>query len=505
MSGDVGRSAPTAPRGASAALTKVVATLGPASASAERIEQLVHAGARVFRLNFSHGDFRDHAALLSEGRRVEARCGIPIAFLGDLAGPKIRCGEIPADAPPLAPGELVELVSRGPTTHASARAVPVNRPEILREIGDGDRVLIDDGAVRTLCIGASSGGVLCRVTTGGRIRTGAGINLPDTSLSLPALTDHDRACVDFAIEQDLDFLALSFVQRAADVRGLNELLVARQSDPIPVIAKIEKPQALADLEAILDTAWGVMVARGDLGVEIDVTRMPLVQKQILRAAHDRGRPAIVATQMLQSMITSPHPTRAEVTDVAAAIFDGTDAVMLSGETAVGDYPVQAVEMMRRIAETTQGHFAATPEHVIHPPTKLQAQRHRTAALAHGVAAIVRDMGIGVIAIWSQRGGGARYLSQNRLAIPILAASTDPRAVRRMALLFGIFPARLERPANTADYADRIGRRAEAEGWARRGDPMVIVAGEPIGTPGVTNAILIHYVGEVCRLDAAAAE
>ncbi|MDX1682065.1 MAG: pyruvate kinase [Phycisphaeraceae bacterium] len=493
-------------------LTKIVATLGPACARPAEMKRLIDAGTRVFRLNFSHGSPDDHEALLTAARKAAVSADRPIAIIGDLSGPKIRVGPVVEGGIILKAGQRVDFtigeVIAGKTEPDTDAAVVLSTTlsQILDDAQPGQRLLIDDGAVRLLIINKIKDDhgprLVARVTVGGTVTAGKGINLPDSDLTLPSLTEHDRRCVDWALEHELDYLALSFVRSAADLTDLKEKIAGQTDDgavPVPIIAKIEKPQALNDLDGILDEADAVMVARGDLGVEMDVTRVPILQKKIINRAHDYGKPVIVATQMLQSMIERPYPTRAEVSDVAQAILDGADAVMLSGETAVGNHPERSVEMMARVARTTQGHLAGEGRRPVNPPKLLQESRYRTAAMAHGVSVIVRDMDVHLIAIWSQRAGGARYLSQNRLAIPIVAASSNPKIVRRMTLMYGIIPLQMDKPADTGAFAERIDDQIVQRDWADAGEPIVIVAGEPIGTPGVTNTVLVHYLGEACHL------
>jgi pyruvate kinase len=382
-----------------------------------------------------------------------------------------------------------------------------NLPSFIEDVQPGHRVLIDDGAVRMLAVDKSGAGadqrLICRVTVAGRVTTAKGLNLPDTDVSVPSLTEYDARCVQWALQHKIDFLALSFVRQAQDIRLLKDKLAVAAAAPgeiaIPVIAKIEKPQAVQNLQAIVQESDGLMVARGDLGVEMDITTVPIIQKRIITMAHDYGKPVIVATQMLQSMIESSWPTRAEVSDVANAIYDGADAVMLSGETAVGRYPVQTVHIMGRIAITTQADLATHAGTLSNPPKKLQESHYRTAALAHGVSVVVRDLGAKLMAIWSQQGGGARYLSQNRPTIPIIAASSDPAVLRRMSLLFAVVPVLMEPPSSLEDFADKIDRLILDRRWASVGDQVVLVAGEPIGVPGVTNTLSIRRLGGLIRV------
>ena len=334
-----------------------------------------------------------------------------------------------------------------------------------------------------------------------------GINLPDSEISVPSLTDWDRECAAWAVAHDLDFLALSFVRSAADIRELQALLKSlgrdhreiRSHSRLPIIAKIEKPQAIEDLEGILEAADGVMVARGDLGVEMDVAEVPVMQKRIVKRAHAVGKPVIVATQMLESMISSATPTRAEVSDVANAILDGADATMLSGETAVGEFPVLCVEMMARTARRAEQHLAEVGLCPTERPAPVGRVGYRTAALARGVAAVVRELDPRFVVIWSQLGGGASYLSHTRLRRPVLAFSSDERAVRQMSLLYGVHPMLAEQPASAEHFVSGVDAMLQEKGWAAAGDPLVMVLGEPLGAAGVTNKIRIHYVGEVCAL------
>jgi len=484
-------------------LTKIIATVGPATASKALIARLVEAGVCVFRLNFSHGNTDEHAARLAEIREVSERLGRPIAVMGDLPGPKIRVGAVPEPGMMLGEGTTVRIAPRPVEAEELSPGhvrIGCSFDKLTMEVLVGHRVLIDDGAIRMLVTGTVEGELECTVTVGGMVSSRKGINLPDSDLSLGAMTERDWELVDFAIEHELDFLALSFVSGPEDVTQLAEGIRQRCSAAgklmlrLPIVAKIERPRAVDRCDEIIKAADAIMVARGDLGVEMDLARVPIVQKKLLKAAQAYGKPCIVATQMLQSMIESASPTRAEVTDVAGAIFDAADAVMLSGETAVGQHPVLSVDMMRRIAQQTEAHLA-TIDSTGSPPEELVKSRYRTAALAHGVWTVARDLKAAFVVVWSQQGGGARYLSQNNFHIPIIAVSTDDRALRQMQLLRGVIPVRMPLPEDIAHFKILVDEYLLATEWAKQGDICVLVAGEPIGTTGSTNSLIIHALGE----------
>jgi pyruvate kinase len=494
-------------------LTKIVATVGPACADVDTLVKLIAEGVRVFRINFSHGTLDQFERTLGLVRAAEAAAGIPVGALGDLSGPKIRVGKVAGDGVMLEVGQRVEFVREAlvasPPSPGEAAVFSSTLTSLIDDVDPGQRVLINDGAIRMLALEkdpADAGGRLaCTVTHGGLVTSGKGINLPDSEVSAPSLTEWDLACVEWAVAHEIDYLALSFVRHAGDIVKLKAELKQRgrgrsAGRRLPIIAKIEKPQALDHLDAILDASDGLMVARGDLGVEMDLAEVPVIQKRIIQLAHDHGKPVIVATQMLQSMIEEPSPTRAEASDVANAIFDGADAVMLSGETAVGRFPVVAVNTMRRIIAASERHMRSQPGKWFTAPRKLQDTRYRTAALAHGVSVIVRDIDARLVATWSQLGGGARYLSQNRLAVPILAASSDLGALRQMGLLFGVHPIHMSQPKDSDTWLNLLDQFMLDRGWADEGDPIVVAKGEPLGTSGVTNKIRIHYVGDVCRVE-----
>jgi pyruvate kinase len=486
------------------ALTKIVATIGPASCTPAVVAKLVDAGVSVFRFNFGHGTLEEHAARLATIRRASRERERPVAVLGDLQGPKIRLGEVAGDGIAIATGATIVFQRRPIVAAPDAAGGPIRfgctYPGLADDVEPGQRVLVNDGAVRALVIDKQVDELICTVTQGGPVSTGKGLNLPDTDLAIETLTERDWMHAEWAIDHDLDFLALSFVRCAADVErlaaGITRLAEERghRHYRLPIIAKIEVPRALREIESIVDAADGIMVARGDLGVEMDLAEVPVIQKRLIAIAQEYGKPCIVATQMFESMIQSPTPTRAEVNDVAGAIFDQADAVMLSGETAVGRYPVVAVEHMRRVAERTEAFLAAGPA-VPSPPARLVRSRYRTAALAHGVWTVAQDVGATCIVVWSQSGGGARYLSQNNFHVPIIAVTSDLRAARQMQLLRGVTPLVTEVPESLGAWSREIDDLLRRTGRAAPGDVAILVAGAPLGRRGATNRMAILVVGD----------
>ncbi|MEC9372383.1 MAG: pyruvate kinase, partial [Planctomycetota bacterium] len=384
---------------------------------------------------------------------------------------------------------------------------PCTYENIVDEVKPGHRVLINDGLVRALATESEDGELRCRVTVGGKVTTGKGVNLPDSDISAPAITERDWECVRFAVDKGLDYLALSFVRRAEEVRDLKRRLDALCADDscgltlegptsvqsIPVIAKIEKPQAVQNIEDILEVSDGVMVARGDLGVEMDLASVPITQKLIINQAQEYGKPCIVATQMLETMIERPTPTRAEASDVANAIFDNADAVMLSGETAVGKYPALAVQTMHRIAVLTEARLRELPQEST-PLTRALERGDQMAAVVHGAWRIALDIHARIVAVWSQTGQAARYLSFIGLRVPIIAFSSDVRAVRRMALLHGVFPVHEStHPVHRSDFDRMVNSFVLQRELATEGDPIVLLSGKPFGKPGSINTVAIRTV------------
>ncbi len=506
-----------APAGAMT-LATIVATIGPASESPEMVRRLILAGVNVFRFNFSHGSEADHARRLAVVREAGAAIGRATAILGDLPGPKIRVTKTPDAGIELEAGQDVVIdpnaTMADPARAGGARGGAALLGCTIRGIGEtvspGQRVLINDGAIRLLSVdkaaGDPAGAIRCRVMVGGLVTTGKGINFPASPIKVEAMTERDWAWAAWAVANDLDYLALSFVRTADEIIELKRVLSEKAGAlgrldsagtpvGIPVVAKMEKPQAVTNMESIVQAADAIMVARGDLGVETDVAQVPVIQKRLIACAESWGKPCIVATQMLETMITSSTPTRAEASDVANAIFDGADAVMLSGETAVGKHPVLVVETMKRIigvAEERIREKSTAPT----PPLHELEQRRRTAALAHAAWHAARDYGAKLVVVWSQEGGAARYLSQTGFQIPIVAYSSSERATRRMQLLRGVTSVRLDPcPERLSAWNLAVDEYLMKEGLAVEGDAIVLIAGLPLGERGSPNALAMHRVGE----------
>ncbi len=465
--------------------TKIVATVGPACQDQPVLAEMVRAGVDVFRINFSHGDESTRAAALEAIRGVEAESGQPLAVMADLCGPKIRVGMMAGGGSQLATGGRVEI-RRDPVA-GDADVISTTLGELVDNVHLGQTLLLDEGGIRLRVAEAHPPErIVCQIVRGGLLGSGKGVHLPETELKLSALTEKDRADVAWIVQRDFDLVALSFVQRPADVRELRSLL----PEQMWIIAKIERPQALERIDGIVEVADGLMVARGDLGVEMPLPQVPLAQKRLVGLCRRRGRACIVATQMLESMTRSPLPTRAEVSDIANAVLDGSDAVMLSGETAVGAYPVQAVAMMNEIAAAAEVYEAEHPSDV-----RVEcAPSPTTAALAAAVRAVIDREPIAAVAVFTATGTTAGMLAKQRLAVPILAMSPSLRAVRQMNLLYGVRPVREAAPGHTREVLAMAGGHLKAMGLAKPGEKVAVVSGRPIGKPGATNTLVIHTLG-----------
>jgi pyruvate kinase len=461
--------------------TKIVCTLGPASAG-EVLPRLLDAGMNVARLNFSHGTQEEHGAFIRRLRELSAARGTPLAILQDLAGPKLRLGALPQGGVELEEGQDFTL-SLTPT-EANQPGATVDHPEIVSETPEGATILLADGGIELLVTGKTPQALKCRVVVGGVLRSHVGINLPTHSLSLPAFTAKDREDLRFGLGQGVDFVALSYVRSPQDVREARQFIQSQGADT-PIIAKIEKHEALEHLEDILTVADGLLVARGDLGVELPLEKVPLFQKQIIAAANRVGKPVITATQMLLSMVSHSRPSRAEATDVANAILDGTDAVMLSEETAIGRYPVEAVKFLDMVSRVTEENFpnaawlrARTPSGAI----------NISEAISYAACEMAMEIEAGAILVSTNMGQTARLISRFRPRAPIIGLTPRPETLRRLCLSWGVFPLLAPRLENTDQMLQAVEEEALKAGMLTRGERVVITAGTPIGTPGATNLI-----------------
>jgi pyruvate kinase len=466
--------------------TKIICTIGPATESPEALGGLVRAGMDVARINFGHGDHSTHSASVSTLRRVAQQQRRLVAVMGDLQGPKLRVGQLPGGGLDLEAGQMVTLTEGpGPGT---ATEIPVPHEGFLRILRRQQRILLDDGALELVVSSKRSrGGVACQVITGGRLKPRKGINVPGADLCYGSITEKDRRDVQFAVQNGFDFLALSYVCAAADIHALRELLSHHQA-AIPIIAKIEKPEALTVFDEILAAADGVMVARGDLGIETPAEEVPFHQKRIVAACNLAAKPVITATQMLQTMIDNPRPTRAEASDVANAILDGTDAVMLSGETAVGKYPVVATETMAKICASAESHLLRrSPDQ-----RGEQGDAEVTRAISSAAVDIAAAVGAKAIVTATISGTTARMVARHRPRVPIVAVTPDPATLSRLALVWGVEPTRVDPFDNTDDMVDLMLRAARQQGVVGAGDWVVLTAGIPFGQ-GQTNLIKVHNV------------
>jgi len=470
--------------------TKIVATLGPASGSEAALARLLAEGVSVFRLNFSHGTLSEHAVVLERLRRAQQEHWRSVAVMGDLCGPKIRLGRIEPEGDLLEVADEVLIVKE--LEEGSAHRFGITYDRLIDDVEVGQRIFMDDGGRLLEVVGKQGDSLRCRVLVGGALYSHKGVNLPDTEVSAPAVTGYDWECVRWAMEHKLDYLAMSFVRRAEDIGQLQTYLDMAGSH-IKVVAKVEKPQAVEGLEGIVAASDAVLVARGDLGVEMDLAEVPLVQKRITGMGRRLGKPVIVATQMLQSMMASPTPTRAEANDVANAIMDFADAVMLSGETAVGAYPVRSVQTMRHIAEVTEGYLDTVD--LVRPRMDIGRELVLTAAIARSVAQIIDEVGAKLVAVWSQSGSTARLLSKARVDVPVLALSSDETTCRQMALDYGILPYHHPVPEDAVDFVELVEALVVKLGLADVGDQIVLIAGRPLGAVGTTNTVLVHTVSQ----------
>ena len=466
--------------------TKIVATIGPASSSPEVLKKMIAVGLNVARLNFSHGKADDHRAMVKTLRSLSEETGQVIGILQDLSGPKIRMGDIKDRR--LESGQMIKLSAGGEETDDS---LPVNYPYLIEDVAVGERVLLFDGKLELEVVSKDERHLNCRVVTGGALSSHKGVNLPHSDLRIPAFTDKDRADLTVGLEAGVDFVAMSFVRSARDLMPVREM-IDRSGHPPLLIAKIEKPQAVENISEILNIVDGIMVARGDLGVEMPIEEVPVTQKKLIKAARHRGKLIITATQMLGSMVANPRPSRAEVTDVANAILDGTDAVMLSEETAVGEYPVEAVAMLDKVSRQT--------EPIINNQAYLMEDQCSllnpvACAITRAVAILAEDLQSKAIVAATQGGSTARMVSHLRQPAPVIGLTSNPSTIRQLTLSWGVIPALIQ-PCESIVLLEQL-----ASEWlvrnniARKGDKVFLTCGLPLQTSGTTNLIKLLDIGE----------
>lgn len=465
--------------------TKLICTLGPACDSVEALKALIDAGMDVARFNFSHGTHAEHGERLARLRRASAEMNKPIAVLQDLCGPKIRTGTFTAPFE-LKTGAEIVLVEGDITTLGDPERIPITYEGLAADVQVSDRIMFDDGRIVLEVTKKEDGKVFATVTQGGGMRSKIGVYLPTRSLRISPLTEKDKEDLDFGLTQGVDYVALSFVRRADDLRLVREIC-QEWGKPTPVIAKIETPDAVENLESVIAASDGVMVARGDLGVEFPSERVPVIQRQILLIARRVRRPVIVATEMLQSMTTSTRPTRAEASDVANAVFAGADCVMLSGETANGAHPTLAASMMNKIA------MAAESSPFFEQQPYATRATSVPEAVARGAVNTAREIGAKFLVAFTESGSSAMNVSLARPPVPIVAFSPNPQIRRRMALLWGVIPRELPALYNTDALVDWVSGDLMANGLASPGERVVIVFGAPIGVSGSTNSIRVHVI------------
>lgn len=482
--------------------TKIVCTIGPASRAPEMLRQLILAGMNVARLNFSHGDQEFHGENIARIRRISAEIGQPVAILVDLQGPKLRVGNLGLgkEGIPLSIGQEIILTARpivghGVEENGEIAQIPLQYSSLPDEVHPGDRIFIDDGLLEVQVHEIEATDIRCRVITGGLLKSNKGLNLPNASLSIPAITEKDWEDLEYSLSAGADWIALSFVRSADEVHQL-KARIAELSEfgrPAPVISKIEKPEALEEIDAIIAATDGIMVARGDLGIETAPEQVPMVQKMIIRKCNEAGVPVITATQMLDSMIRNPRPTRAEASDVANAILDGTDAVMLSGETAAGLYPLEAVKTMASIAREVE---QSPGTHWERPAYIKRSVATVTEALSHATCETAHDLGAAAIISATASGHTALAVARYRPRCPIIAVTPSPMVQRRLLLVRGVFPVLGKRADNTDEMLDGAIETAVKSGLIQRGDTVIITAGISANMPGSTDLMKVETIPEV---------
>ncbi|WP_248930510.1 pyruvate kinase [Paenibacillus hamazuiensis] len=472
--------------------TKIVCTIGPVSESVDMFKKLIEAGMNVARLNFSHGDFEEHGNRIKNVRQACKELNKTVAILLDTKGPEIRTGKLKGDQKvELVQGNKIVLTTE--EVEGDAERVSITYKELPRDVKIGSTILIDDGLIGLEVVDIRGGDIECLIKNGGLLGGKKGVNVPGVKINLPGITEKDANDIVFGIEQGVDFIAASFVRKAADVIEIREILERHNASHIQIISKIENQEGVDNLDEILEVSDGLMVARGDLGVEIPAEDVPIVQKAMIKKCNQVGKPVITATMMLDSMQRNPRPTRAEASDVANAIFDGTDAVMLSGETAAGKYPVESVQTMARIAERAE---SALDHREIFLRQSAAQQRTVTEAISQAVASSALDLNAKAILTATESGYTARMVSKYRPKSPIIAVTPNEQVMRRLCLIWGAIPVKGEECKTTDELFEAAVDTAVKAGHVNLGDLIVITAGVPVGRSGTTNLIKVHHIGEM---------
>ncbi|NLE51843.1 MAG: pyruvate kinase [Chloroflexi bacterium] len=479
--------------------TKIIATIGPATQHPGMLRGMIRAGMDVARINFSHGDLETHARNIAHIRQLASEEKRVVAIMADLQGPKLRLGNLSVEPLELTEEDRVTLTATEPLDPEQPFVVPFPHPDVLRDFKLGDRLLIDDGQIEMVIESKAGNNVTAEVLIGGELRSRKGVSVPDTALTLSSITEEDREHVRFALQQEVDYIAMSFVRSADDMRELRWLMRHMNGDAA-LIAKIEKAEAITNFDAILAQSDGIMVARGDLGVETPAEQVPVYQKNIIHRCNEVGKPVITATQMLNSMIENPRPTRAEASDVANAIFDGTDAIMLSGETAIGKYPLQSVEMMARIAHIAEEYLHTHPDpdfgKLSLEALAVEQRRSIPAAISHVTSQIAEMLGARLIVASTYSGYTARRVARERPATPILAATPNRVTYNRLALVWGVTPILVEEFKTIDEMIKVAVDQAQALKLVEQDDTMVIIGGVPFGIGGQTNFLKVLRVGDM---------
>ena len=468
--------------------TKIICTIGPASESEERLRELMLAGMNVARFNFSHGSHEEHKAKFDRVIKVSSELKLPVATLLDTKGPEIRLREFAEGKVMLEAGQTFTLTTD--EIMGDENRVSVSYKDLPKDVAPGTHILIDDGLIEMTVTDVTDTDIICKVINGGKVSNKKGVNVPNVELSMDYVSPKDYKDIVFAVKEDFDFIAASFVRTAADVKELRDILHEHGGDDIKIIAKIENHQGIQNIDEIIEAADGIMVARGDMGVEIPIEEVPIIQKMIIKKAYHAGKVVVTATQMLDSMMSHPRPTRAEATDVANAIYDGTTAIMLSGESAAGLYPVEAVKTMAKIAERT--------EQDIDYNSRLRRRKDidnidTTTAISHATCTTAMDLKAAAIITVTISGFTAGMIARYKPSCPIIACSVSPRTCRQLNLAWGVTPIWIARESTAEDLFDEAVHAAEKEGYIKKGDKVVLTAGVPLGVSGRTNMIRVVEV------------